>query len=129
VTPAKLAVQDAIESRLSTALTAEVGTDPPIPGVEIGDDDEVEVSENANSVHTDLAHTITARARSEVSAKEDGQAVVTELTDRTNRLAPTAPFKILDAELTGSNMSRTRRVDGPDYFEEIIIITFRVTRT
>lgn len=129
MTPAKLAIQDAIQTRLSSALSTEVGTDPGIPGVEIGDDDETEIRETTGSVHTDVAHTITVRARSEVAAKEDGESVVAELTGRTNRLNPAAPFTVLDAELTGSNMSRTRRVDGPDYYEEIILITFRVTRT
>lgn len=129
MTPAKLAVQNAIETRLTSALSTEVGTDPGIPGVEIGDDDETEIRETTASVHTDLAHTITVRARSEVDAKKDGEAVVKELTDRTSRLSPEDPFHILNAELTGSNMSRTRRVDGPDYYEEIIVITFRVTRS
>jgi len=129
VTPSKLAIQEVIASRLTSALSEEVGTDPGIPGVEIGDDDETEVRENTNSVHTDLAHTIRVRARSEVKAKQVGRDVVTELTDRTNRLSPSAPFHVLEAELTGSDMLRTRRVDGPDYYEEIIIITYRVTRS
>jgi len=127
--PAKLAIQDAIQDRLTAALSTEVGTDPGIPGVEIGDDDEIEVRETTASVHTDLAHTIRVRARSEVKAKEVGRDAVEEITDRTARLSPVAPFHVLEAELTGSDMQRTRRVDGPDYYEEIIIITYRVSRS
>lgn len=129
MTPAKLAIQDAIESRLSSALSEEVGTDPGIPGVEIGDDDEVEQRETTGSVHTDVPHTIRARARTETKAKELGRDAVKELTDRNNRLSPSSPFHVLDAELTGADMQRTRRVDGPDYYEEIIILTFRVSRS
>jgi hypothetical protein len=129
MTPSKLALQEAIKSRLSSALSTEVGTDPGIPGVEVGDDDETEIRKTTGSTHTDLAHTIRVRARSEVSAKKTGQDAVEELTDRTNRLNPTSPFHVLEAELTGSDMQRTRRVDGPDYYEEIIIITYRVTRS
>jgi len=129
VTPSKLAIQDVIAERLTSALSEEVGTDPGIPGVEIGDDDEVGVRETTTSVHTDLAHTIRTRARSEVKAKELGRDAVKELTDRTNQIEPAAPFHVLEAELTGSNMQRTRRVDGEDYYEEIIIITYRVTRS
>lgn len=129
MTPAKLAVQEAIESRLSSVLSTEVGTDPGIPGVEIGDDDETEIRKTTGSTHTDVAHTIRSRARSEVEAKKTGRDAVEEITNRTSRLSPTSPFHILQAELTGSDMQRTRRVDGPDYFEEIIIITYRVTRS
>jgi hypothetical protein len=129
MTPSKLALQEAIESRLSSALSTEVGTDPGIPGVEIGDDDETEIRKTTGSTHTDLAHTIRVRSRSEVSAKKTGQDAVGELTDRTNRLNPPSPFHVLEAELTGSDMQRARRVDGPDYYEEIIIITYRITRS
>jgi len=125
--PAKLAIQDKIQDRLSSALSEEVGTDPGIPGVEIGSDDETQARETTAGVHTDVPHTITVRDTSEVSAKETSRTVVEELTDRKNRLSPSG-FNVLRAELTGAEMQRTRRVDGPDYFEDVIIITFRVTR-
>jgi len=128
VTPAKLALQDAIQTRLSNNLAETVGTDPGIVGVEIGDDDETEVKQTTNSVHTDLSHTIRVRARSETKAKEIARDAVEELTDRNNRLQLSNPFNLLDAQLTGSDMQRTRRVDGPDYFEDIIIITYRISR-
>ena len=127
MTPSKLAIQEAIYDRLTTALSVDVGTDPGIEGVEIGDDDESQVGENTNGVHTDVTHTLRARARSETKAKEIGRDAVEELTQRTSRLDPQG-VNVLDARLTGSDMQRTRRVDGPDYFEEIIQLTFRVTR-
>jgi len=127
VTPAKLALQKVIQSRLSSRLNEPVGTDPGIVGVEIGDDDETEVGKNTNSVHTDVTHTIRCRARSEVKAKELAQAVVNELTNRSDLPDP-AGFNVLDSELTGHDMQRTRRVDGPDYFEDIVLLTYRVTR-
>jgi hypothetical protein len=104
-----------------------VGTDPGIVGVEIGDDDETEVGENTSSVHTDVTHTIRCRARSEVEAKTLGREVVEELTDRSDLPEPQG-FHVLDSELTGHDMQRTRRVDGPDYFEDIVLLTYRVTR-
>lgn len=127
MTPAKLALQDVIQTRLSNRLSEPVGTDPGITGVEIGDDDETEIRENTNSVHTDVSHTIRCRARSEVAAKELGESVVDELTDRTDLPDPSG-FHVLGVDLTGHNMQRTRRVDGPDYFEDIIILTYRISR-
>jgi len=127
VTPAKLALQKVIQARLSARLAEPVGTDPGIVGVEIGDDDETEARETTSSVHTDVAHTIRCRARSEVAAKEMGQAVVEELTDRSALPSP-AGFHVLGVELTGHDMQRTRRVDGPDYYEDIILLTYRVSR-
>lgn len=127
MTPAKLALQDVIETRLSSRLSEEVGTDPGTPGVEIGDDDENYIRETTNSVHTDVPHTIRCRARTEVHAKKMGRDVVDELTDRTDLPTPSG-FNVLHAELTGHDMRRTRRVDGPDFYEDIIVITYRVSR-
>lgn len=129
MTPAKLPIQEAIVTRLSGALSAEVGTDPGIPGIEVGDDDETYASENTSSVHTDASHTIRSRAYSEVTAKTNGQKVVTELTDRSNLLSLPSPFSVLRATLTGHDMQRTRRTEGPDIFTDITIITFRITRS
>jgi hypothetical protein len=127
MTPAKLALQDVIQTRLSSRLSDPVGTDPGIVGVEIGDDDETQSRETTSSVHTDVAHTIRCRARSEVKAKSIAQDVVDELTDRSDLPDPTG-FHVLHGELTGHDMRRTRRVDGPDYYEDIIILTYRVSR-
>jgi hypothetical protein len=115
-------------TRLTGAVSVDVGTDPGVPGVEVGDDDEQQVSENTASVHTDVAHTIRVRSFSETEAKQVGSSVVEALTDRDNRLAPSGKFEVLDARLTGSDMQQLERTQGPDIFTEIIIVTFRVTR-
>lgn len=128
MTPAKLAVQDVIEDRLSSALSVAVGTDPGVPGCEIGDDDETEVSRSTSGVMTDLPHTIRSRAFTEVNAKEIAKTAIEDLTDRTNLPQPTG-FKVLQVEMTGSDMQRTRRSQGKDIFTEITILTFRISRT
>jgi len=128
VTPSKLPLQAAIVSRLTGAVSVDVGTDPGVPGLEVGDDDESQVSENTSAVHTDVAHTIRARAFSETEAKEVGRDAVAALTDRSDLPQPSGKFAVLDATLTGHDMQQLERTQGPSIFTEIIIVTFRVTR-
>jgi hypothetical protein len=128
VTPSKLALQEKIVSRLSGAVSVDVGTNPGVPGVQVGDDNESQVGENTSAVHTDVAHTIRVRAFSETRAKEVARDVVTELTDRNNPLQPDGNFFVLDATLTGQDMQKLERTEGPSIFAEIIILTYRVTR-
>lgn len=128
MTPSKLPLQAAIVSRLSGAVSVDVGTDPGVPGVEVGDDDESQVSENTSAVHTDVTHTIRARAFSETEAKEIARDAVAALTDRSDLPQPSGTFAVLDARLTGHDMQELERTQGPSIFTEIIIITFRVTR-
>lgn len=129
MTPAKLAVQKAIVDRLSSALSVGVGTDPGTPGVEVGDDDEAQASENTTSVHTDVDHTLRIRAFSETEAKTTSRDAAEALTGRDNPPRLEDPFTILDAQLTGSAMDRTRRTQGPDIYTDILIVTYRVTRS
>lgn len=128
MTPAKLPLQDVLEDRLTSALSVPVGTDPGVPGCEIGDDDETEVSRNTSGVMTDLPHTIRCRAFSEVKAKQIAETAITDLTDRNNVPTPSG-FTVLQVEATGSDMQRTRRTQGKDIFTEIVILTFRISRT
>jgi hypothetical protein len=128
VTPSKLPLQAAIVSRLTSAVSVDVGTDPGVPGVEVGDDDESQVSENTSAVHTDVSHTIRARAFSETKAKEIGQDAASALTDRSDLPQPSGKFAVLDATLTGADMQQLERTQGPSIFTDIIIVTFRVTR-
>lgn len=116
-------------SRLTGRLSAEVGTDPGIPGIEVGDDDEAQVSENTSSVHTDVDHTLRARAFSEVKAKKLGRDAAAALTDRSDVIQPSGSFSVLDATLTGNAIDRTRRTQGADIYTNILIVTYRVTRS
>lgn len=129
MTPGKLAVQKAIQSRLSSALSVEVGTDPGEPGVEVGDDTEAQASENTSSVHTDVSTTVRAYHTSETEAKKLGKTIVSELTDRSDKLTLDSPFSVLRSELIDNDTQRTRRVDGPDLYTELILIDHRVTRS
>jgi len=127
--PSKVAIQEATLTRLSDALSAEVGTDPGVPGVEIGDDTETAVRETTNSVHTDVPHTIRSRAYTEREAKQTGLEVVKQLTDRDDKLPLSAPFDLLRSELVDMDMQRNRRAQGRDIFTDIIIIQHRVSRS
>lgn len=129
MTPAKLAVQKAVKERLGEALSVPVSTDPPVPGVEIGEDDETEAGRNTNGVHTDVELTIRSYAHDETTAKKNGQTVVQELTDLSNLLTLESPFSVIDASLTGHALTIQRDVRGPDIHTDLITITFRVTRS
>jgi DNA-dependent RNA polymerase auxiliary subunit epsilon len=130
MTPAKLPVQKAILARLEPALSVPVSTEPQRPGVEIGDDDEVERRETTASVHTDVQVTIRARHNTELEAKELGKEVISELTDRSNRLAPSGNFTVLDQSLVGNTTQRDRpaSAQGPTRFTEIIRLDYRIAR-
>jgi len=127
--PAKLAVQKAVKSRLDAALSVPVSTDPPVPGVEIGEDDEGEAGRNTNSVHTDVEVTIRSYAHDETTAKQNGEAAVAALTDLTDLPELDPPFLILDASLSGHALTIQRDVRGPDIHTDLITITFRVSRS
>jgi len=127
--PAKLAVAKAAQSRLDSALEVEVSTDPPIPGVEVGEDDELEAGRNTSSVHTDVTMTIRSYAHDETTAKQNGRTVVQELTDLSNLLTLESPFSLIDASLSGHALTIQRDVRGPDIHTDLITITFRVTRS
>lgn len=129
MTPAKIAVQEATLTRLRAALADSVGTDPGIPGIEIGDDDETTARETTASVHTDVPHTIRCRAYSEKKAKELGRDVAKELTDRTNKLSLTSPFHVLRSEVVGLDMIRQRRTQGKDIFVDVLIVQHRISRS
>ena len=129
MTPSKLAAQKAIVDRLQAAVDLPVGTDPGVPGVEVGDDSEAQVSENTSAVHTTLSQTIRIRHPSETEAKKVAEAVVAALTERTDRLTLDGPFVVIDQELIGSATQRTRRVDGPDRHTQLVQIDYRITRT
>jgi|APHM01.1.fsa_nt_gi hypothetical protein len=130
MTPAKLPVQKAILARLEAALSVPVSTEPQRPGVQIGDDDEVEQRETTASVHTDVQVTIRARHNTELEAKELGKQVVSELTDRENRLSPSGDFTVLDQTLVGNTTQRDRpaSAQGPTRFTEIIRLDYRISR-
>lgn len=127
--PSKLAGQKAIIDRIEGAVSAPVGTDPGTPGVQVGDDDEAQAGENTNSVHTDLSETIRVRHPSETEAKRIAETIIELLTDREDRLSLEAPFTVIDQELVGHGTQRTRRVDGPDRYTQLIQIDYRVTRS
>lgn len=126
---AKLPVQEAVVSRLQGALTEEVRSDADvIPSVEVGEDDELWISESTTTEHSDVTATIYARAYTQVKAKQIAETVIAELTDRTDVITLTGSFYVLYARLTGSDMQTIRRVDGPTIYENVIRITFRVHR-
>jgi hypothetical protein len=127
--PAKLAVQKAVKSRLSSALSVPVSTDPPIPGVEIGEDDESEAGRNTSSVHTDVEVTIRSYAHDETAAKKNGEAAVAALTDLSDLPALDPPFSAIDGRLSGHALTIQRDVQGPDIHTDLILITYRVTRS
>ena len=74
MTPAKLAVQKAVKERLGEALSVPVSTAPPVPGVEIGEDDETEAGRNTNGVHTDVELTVRSRRDDRQEERADGRA-------------------------------------------------------
>lgn len=129
MTPAKIAVQEATLTRLQNNLSTTVGTDPGVPGLEIGDDDEIRVSENTNSVHTDVVHTHRARAFTEKKAKEIGRDAAEQLTDRNDPLSLSSPFNLLKSDVQSLEHLRQRDVRGEDVFIDILIVTHRISRS
>jgi len=126
--PSLIALQKATKTRLRNNLSEEVSTDPPIPGIEIGDDNEGGVRETTSSVHTDAQQTIRARAYTELKAKQIGRDVAEELTDRDDKLSLSAPFNLLRSELVDIDMQRNRRTEGKDIFTDLIIVQHRISR-
>jgi len=130
MTPAKIPVQKAIRDRLEAVVDVPVSTEPRRPGVEIGDDDEVEQRETTASVHTDVQVTIRARHNTELEAKKLGRTVIETLTNRDNRLDPNGTYTVLDQSLIGNTTQRERpaSAQGPTRYTEIIRLDYRIAR-
>ena len=129
MTPSKLDVLESVVSLLASALSVPVSTDPAVPGVEVGEDDEFEARRTTSAVHTDVQLTIRSRAYDETTAKENGRTAAETLTDLNNLPAVASPFVIIDSRLDGHQLTIQRDVTGPDIHTDLLTITYRVTRT